>query len=430
MILKYPLLVLLTAILLFSSNRIYADNWHASISSTLQSDNRFSPDNKFSADALLNYAYDDSDNDLHGRLNLLLGESEYSFQQGNILYELSIEKGWSELNTRIKAGRFERSDNLGFYFLDGINLTYHNTADDFGFEFYLGKPGRIEEVQSIEGDYLYGMELFSHQTNRWNSELLDSWDIRFGLQKIKNIEVAHTINLAVNTQGEKQEPKEGSHCRFDCQRLKGQFLLTYHIEKSNIEDLFFDLRIPVHQDLRLRLAYEYYHPELDLNPGFREKFYSYYAFGNQKLSRINVDYFFNHQVSGFIEWLYSQRETGDDGSGYGVGVKIKKPFSDKLDLDVSLSIDSIESGKNKVDSLYVNLEHHLSSRMNLQLEGIYREEIKYGLGNNQVSGLNAQVNYMLKNNLIFSFEGRVINNTRLRNEHLARLNVTYYFDNL
>ena len=420
------------------SHGLYAGNWNASVSSSIQTDNRYSSSSHTSADALLNYAYDDSENDLHGRLNVLVNQSDSSvqnsFESGNELYELSIEKGWAEYNTRIKAGRFERSDNLGFYFLDGLNLNYQNNQQDFSFELYLGKPGRIDEANVINGDYLFGLELFHRQTNPWDNALvdliMDSWDMRMGLQKLKDSDMtAHRINFAFNSEGKSQKPDQKSHCQLDCQRFKSQLLLTYHTEKNTLEDLYADVRIPVTQDLRLRFSYEYYRPDVDSDPGFREQFYSYYDFGDQKLTQINIDYFINKQTSIFVQWIQSDRETGDTGIGYASGINLKQPFPNLLDLDISLSMDRVELGNDTLNSVYFNLEHHINSRLNIQLDSIYREEKKPFFGDNKVFGLSGKVNYMFKNDLIFSFEAREINNTRLRDEHLARLTMTYYFDN-
>ncbi|MFK5986699.1 MAG: hypothetical protein QM479_14925 [Pseudomonadota bacterium] len=403
------------------------------MSSSIQMDNRYSPSNQLSADILATYAYDDANNDLHSRLNFLMQASEYSFQQGNALYEMSIEKGWSEYHSQVKAGRFERADNLGFYFLDGLNLTYRNKPQDLGFEVYMGKPGRIDDIRSIEGDYLFGFELFNQFKTNVNNKLLpqliDSWDFRFGLQKIKNKVVAHRFNLALNTQGINQQQEKQSACQLNCQFFKSQMLLTYHIEEQKIEDLYVDLRLAIQQDLRLRLAYEYYQPEIDLNPGFREQFYSYYAFGDQKLTKINVDYFFNNQMRGFIEGIYSNREIGDEGLGYAAGVTIKNPLANRADLDVTLSLDRVKLGENKLHSFYISLEQHINSRLNIQLDGIYRKENKFHQGENSVFGLNGKMNYMAKNNLILSFEAREIKNSKLRNEHMLRFSMTYYFDN-
>ncbi len=418
---------------IFSIQILYADNWYASISSAIQIDNRYSPTNQASADILANYAYDDDDNDLHSRLNFLAQASEYYFERGTALYELSIEKGWSEYNSRIKAGRFERADNLGFYFLDGFNLSYQNEPQDLGFEVYIGKPGRMDGVRSIEGDYLFGFEFFNRYKNNVNNKLLpqffDSLDMRIGLQKIKNKVIAHRFNLAFNAQSRTQHSEEQKICQFSCLPFKTQMLLTYHIEEQNIEDLYIDFRLPINQDLKLRLAYEYYHPEIELNPGFREQFYSYYAFGEQKLSKVNLDYYFNSQISGFIEGIYSNREVGDGGQGYATGITIKNPIPNYLDLDLSISLDGVELGENKLASLYMGVEHDINSRFNMQIDTIYRKENKYHMGKNRVLGVNGKLNYMFKNNIIFSFEAREINNTKLRNEHLLRLNMTYYFDN-
>lgn len=430
---KWQFRALLFLLFTIINKSICADNWHASINSSIQMDNRFSPDSTMSADTAVSYAYDDAGNDVHSRLNFLIRESEYSFQRGKIFYELSVEKGLSEYNTRIKAGRFERSDNLGFYFLDGLSLNYLNTKNDFGLELYVGRPGRIDDVYSIEGDYLLGAEVFSHQQHNWKNKLLpfllDTTDVRLGVQKIKNISIANRVNLAVNTEGKSWLAGEDSYCGSGCKHFKSQFLLTYHTEQHKVEDLFVDVRVPVNKDLRLRIDYEYYRPEEILNPGFREQFYNYYAFGEQKIFRANVDYFFNNRISGFFEGLHSNREIGDAGLGYSAGIKLSKPFSNDIDMDISLSVDSVEYGDNKLDSIYIMLEHHINSRLNLQLDSIYRHEDKYRLGKNRVLGINGYVNYMARNNLLFTFEAREINNTRLRNEHLVRMSMTYYFDN-
>ncbi len=432
MLCENQLRVLVLFVFAFNGN-INASNWHASVSTTIQSDNHYSSDNRVSVDTLISYAYDDADNDLHSRLNFLARSSEHSFQRGSDVYELSIEKGWSEYNTRIKVGRFERSDNLGYYFLDGLSLIYQNTKKDLDLELYIGKPGRIDDVRSIEGDSLFGMALYRHHKNNWDNEMLalvfDSWDIRFGLEKIKIIDSSQRINLAINTQGREQKAVKNSHCKFNCQRFKSQLMLTYLPEQNKIEDLFIDIRIPVNQDLRLRFSHEYYHPDVEHYPDFRELFYSYYAFGDQKISRVNTDYFFNKQISAFVEGIYSYREIGDNGTGFSSGIKIRKAFFEHLDLDIALSIDSIKLGDNKLDSFYINLQHHLNSRLNIKLDSIFRVEKKQRLGNNRVLGLNGKINYMAKNNLIFSFEARKINNSRLRDEHMVNINMTYYFDN-
>jgi len=84
------------------------------------------------------------------------------------------------------------------------------------------------------------------------------------LQKIKNTISAHRINLAVNTRGQQQKPQKNSHCNFDCQQLESHIMMTYHTEENNIDDFLIDIRVPVTQDVRLRMAYEYYQPEVEI----------------------------------------------------------------------------------------------------------------------------------------------------------------------
>jgi len=409
-----------------TSSIVYADNWRASIRSAVQIDNRYSPSSQVSADGLLTYAYDDVEADLHGRLNFLVRGGEYFYQRGEALYELSIEKGLDDYDSRIKAGRLERSDNLGFYFLDGLELTYKKPIDEFGqywgLDLYAGKPGRIDDGRSIEGDYLWGAELFSHQKMNWQAEIMplmiDVMDVRFGLQQLKNKARVNRFNLGINSEG-----------KLNQKHFKGQLLLTYQYESRQLEDLLVDLRVPVTKALRLRFSYEYYRPDLIENPGFREQFFGYYALGQQKLMRSNMDYQVTPQVSMFIEGIHSRREMGDSGTGVHTGIKIRQPLGANVDMDLSLAVDNIELGEDRLSSIYLSVEQHINSRLNLQLDAIIRREDKFSIGENRVFGLNGKLNYMLKNNLIFSLQAKAINNSRLRNEHLVRLSMTYYFDN-
>jgi len=419
-----PLLVL---ILLLVSASAFADNWRASIRSALQLDNRFSHRSELSADSLLTYAYDNVESDLHSRVNFLVRGGEYFYQRGQALYELSIEKGLSEYHSRIKAGRLERSDNLGFYFLDGLELTYTPVDKNSSIKLYLGKPGRIDDVRSIQGDYLWGMEFFSQHKNNWQSEnlplKLDLLDVRLGLQKLKNEGISHRLNLGLNSEGQL------SSCEKACTRFKAQFLLTYQFETEQLEDFLIDLRVPINKALRLRFSYEYYRPEVVLNPSFRDQFFSYYTLGRQKLLRGNVDYRLNSRISTFVESIVSQREIGDSGLGFHAGLKINQVLGKNYDMDLSLAADTVKFAKDSLSSLYLSLQQQFNSRLNLRLDGIIRREEKYRFGQNRVLGLDAKLNYMVKNNLIFSIEAKLINNSRLRDEHLLRLGMTYYFDN-
>jgi len=306
-------------------------------------------------------------------------------------------------------------------------LSYQNPDKDLAVELYLGKPGRIDDVRSIEGDYLLGVELFSHHKTDWQSEILpvmiDILDVRLGLQRLKNEATSQRLNIGLNSEGRL------ANCEPECLGFKSQLLLTYQFENQQLEDLLVDIRLPINKALRLRFSYEYYRPELIENPGFREQFFGYYALGKQNLLRSNVDYQVSPRVSVFIEGIHSTREIGDSGLGLHGGLKIRQVLGARYDMDLSLAADSVELGEDSLTSIYITIERHINSRLNIQLDGIIRREEKHQLGKNRVFGLNAKLNYMAKNNLIFSLEGKAINNSRLRNEHLLRLGMRYYFDN-
>jgi|GEM_PF-861611 len=401
----------------------YADNWRASIRTALQLDNRLSSSSLWSGESLFTYAYDDAENDLHSRVNFLLRGGEHFYQRGEALYELSLEKGLDAYSTRLKAGRFERADNLGFYFLDGIQLSYE-PENDRSIQLYLGKPGRIDDVRSINGDYLFGVELFnSYKITRKTNKLPTLLDIRLGWQRLKDDSVINRFNLGLNAEGSINTNAK------QVEKITGQLLLSYQYEQRQFDDFLVELQVPLNKALRLRFSYEYYRPDLISNPGFREQFYSYYSLGKQKIWRTNLNYQINRELSLFLEGLHSNRETADSGMGVQLGMTIKHPFSADDDMDLSLSMDHLELGEDGLSSLYLSVNKAFNSRTNLQVDGILRRERKRLMGNNTVKGLYGNLSYMLKNNLILSLQAKLIKHSRLRDEHLLRMNVTYYFDN-
>jgi len=69
------------------------------------------------------------------------------------------------------------------------------------------------------------------------------------------------------------------------------------------------------------------------------------------------------------------------------------------------------------------------TRLSISIDSIIRKEEKLLYGNNSVLGAELKSEYMLKNNLILSMDVNYISNSRLRNEYIASLKLTYYFDN-
>lgn len=407
----------------------YADNWRASFISSVQLDNRFRPERQFSAQGQLNLAYDNPQQKIQGRVNALFRTSELFYQRGEALYELSVQKELPVYHSRLTAGRVQRFDNLGFYFLDGLQWNYADSKNNWSLEMYAGKPGRIDDVQSIQGDYLYGMQwkanlislpLDKESTHReWFPLKTTRLDLRMGVQRLKDQYRSDRFNLAINHEGRSWD------CQKNCLDIKSQFLLSYDTTQQNFEDLMADIRVPISKVLRVRFSYEYYRPELKQNPGFREQFFSYYSLGSQKMMRSRLDYEFNPELKGFVEVIHSRREIGDNGKGIHFGLEKKNILPD---LDTSIALDSLQLGEDKLASLYLSFDYAINSRLNTRWDAIVRREEKFNRENNRVMGVYGELNYMIKNNLLLAVQLKNIHYSRLRDEYMLRLEVSYYFD--
>lgn len=439
----------------------HAWNWHGSVRAKAQVDNRYTHDAHGFGEAWSQFLVDSKADDLHGALDFAARTTEFDGGKYQKLYQGFIDKGFAAFDTRVRLGRFQRTDSLGFYLVDGGTLTYSPAPKEWAVEIYGGRPRRIDHFRSVEGDYLAGIEGRGHLAPGWNlaggALTLDSLDLRGGYQYFEDQAPttfsARTAGLAPTAAVDptrfltglgfanglpvavkRKKPGSGvDRLSFNATaagktRLQehSQYELgvlgTYRVDDGAFENALVNGRLDVTKWLRFRGSYEYYQPREPLLT-FREKFYSAYALGEQTLYRGRVHL---TPSEGFTYYLGGMRATrdGDDGLGGDLGASYR--FA--RDFTLSGEFDYLELGRENARSGYASLLHTYSSRLQLKLNTALRYEHKRLYGENRAAGAEGEIRYMVKNNLILNLAGSYIWNTRLPDEYLGAVQIIYYFD--
>ncbi len=114
-------------------------------------------------------------------------------------------------------------------------------------------------------------------------------------------------------------------------------------------------------------------------------------------------------------------------TGYGVygGIKI---YSWR-NLFVSGEFDYLDSGQDDAKSVYIKAQYSANANLMLKLSTAVRFENKALYGENRAVGLESQCRYRINNHFYVDLNGSYIWNTRLKDEFLSRIQLTYYFDN-
>jgi len=246
---------------------------------------------------------------------------------------------------------------------------------------------------------------------------VEVFDLRFGYQQFKNINTAHRLSLGANS--------EGKILNNYGDKFETRFFATYRLDQNAFEDVLVEAQADFNKDLKVYSSYEFYNPDQIDNPSFRERFYNYYNLGNQTLFRASSDYQIQYNLVLTLGALHSNREIGQTGSGFNTGIKLNyKPGHILL-----LTAEYMELGKETISSVWFGIKKVINSRLSLQIDSIVRKEEKLLYGDNRVMGAEIRSEYMLKNNVILSMDINYISNSRLENEYMARLQMTYYFDN-
>jgi hypothetical protein len=417
---KLKAFFLSTCLLMPASNVYSAWNWSGVLKSKVQADNRYT--RYVDRPQVLGEvwgSFEAFDNDgWRTAIDFVARESsKYGFQ-GDI-YQSYAEKQIKEWHSTIKAGRFQRSDSLGFYSLDGASLLYELPEQGLSFSIYGGRPTRQEDVRSVSGDWLYGVDIMSQQQLNWRNNILpiDIWLLRFGFQQFHDNHTSTRLTLANTISGE----------------FKNDFLHAYELsftstletESGVFEQVFMNFMLDITEGSRISINYSLYEPK-GFFPTFKERFYSQYYQGRQDLLSLNFDQQLTDTFSYHVGGKRAARKSEHD-IGYGFDMGVKSNYF--RDLVVTADFDMLEFGKSSTYNMYFSSQYSIGANSLLNLNLAYSWDTSPLYGKNRGAGTELKFRYKLYSDIFLDLAGSYIVNSRLNNEYLVGLQATWYFDN-
>lgn len=453
----------LVLLLLLSAPLCHAWNWQGQVRTKLQSDNRYTGKADIFGEVWGQLGFEDRGHNLRGAVDIMGHAGRLDYQQGYRLYQGFIDQGYAPLDSRIKVGRFERTDNLGFYLLDGGGLTWSPDGQNLTIETYAGRPSRIDHVRSVDGDFIAGLDARTHYTPNWGERQwpgVERIDLRGGYQHFEygagksnqlytgatvlgqiegfdpalllgDARVAHAVPV---TPGSRSTPSEAADRWQLAANAKGYWrsarysgyeigvLGTLRSDQGRLENALATASIDFGPKARMRNSYEYYRPREPFLT-FRERFYSAYVLGEQTLIKSRLHYNPTERWTGYVGGMKATRQ-GDDGYGGDLGLTFR--FTPNLAL--SGEFDYLGLGADEARSGYAALSHTVSSRLQLKFNSALRYEQKQFYGNNRATGFEGELRYMVQNDLVLQVAASQIWNTRLPDEYLGAVQFIYYFD--
>ncbi len=444
-------LILLT-LLGVESTTALADTWKGSIRTKVQTDNRYDKDGDYTGESWGQLFYDNPELQLKARISLLGRLSTDIYRKKQQIYQSYLEKDFKSLPLVVRAGRFEKSDNLGLYLLDGGQATYRFNGRPLTVEVYAGRPLRVDHVRSVFGNYVAGAEAIMSLTPEWTFGKgwahINNLDLRAGFQTAQRdlTEVTDDVLVSqgVDINGdviEQQQAGSSQVSTISTYRLNGAARLAGHLlgrdkpmetfikgsyamDKNQLENAFVESWWDVVKNVRLRSYYEAYRPKQRFVT-FRDRFYSAYALGEQEVWRGSVEQRWNDKLRYSVGTQYANRDKGYAGFGFNGGVNYA--LAPSVNLSGTLDYLELSSGEN-AKSLYMSGAHALNAKIRYSLNLALREENKSLYGQNLAKGIETEWQYMFQNDLVFAFKASYIDNSKINNEYLGALQLTYYFD--
>ena len=395
-------------------------NWSGTLKAKVQADNRYT---RYIDDAQVFgeiwgsfEAFDNTG--WRGAIDFITRQSgEHGFE-GDV-YQAYVEKQFKEWDSTIKAGRFQRSDSLGFYSLDGASLLYQMPEHGLSLNVYGGRPTRQEDVRSVSGDWLYGIELMSNQQINWQNSIMpiDTWLFRFGFQQFHDDHTSTRLNMGNTITGQFQQSYLHAY--------ELSFMATLETNTGVFEEVFTSLLLDVTEDSRIQASYALYEPRSPY-PTFKEKFYSDYYHGRQDLFRLNFDQALTETFSYHLGGKRAARKSEHD-IGYGAEVGVRSTYF--RDWDLSADFDMLEFGESSTYNLYFGSEYSLSTKSLLNLNLAFSLDTSPLYGENKAAGTELKYRYKLYSDVFIDLSGSYIVNSRLNDEYRVGLQATWYFDN-
>ncbi len=402
--------------LLLHADMAGAWNWSGVLKSKLQSDNRYTTDARIFSEVWGSLEVFDYQT-MKGGIDFVTRQSDQQGFEAEI-YQLYFQKQWPDYSSTIKAGRFHRADSLGYYSLDGVNYQYQFADQGITLQLYGGVPRRIEDVRSVDGDWVYGLEMGWRHQLAWNSDwiTLDDIIMRGGFQQFAEQETTTRLESSATVIGK-------FPARF-IQSYELAMMTAYQTSSETFEDFMINGMLDFSETIRVRASYELFQPKEKIT--FREKFHSIYARGRQDLLRVNI----NNQVNEWFEYhvgLKRARRHENEDVGYGMNAGLRWDYI--RDLSLAAEIDYLELGVEKSENIYLSADYTVNADLLANLNLALANNKKRLYGNNQSVGFELNSKYRINSELFLNLSGSYIWYSTIDNEYLAAVQLTWYIDN-
>ncbi len=336
------------------------------------------------------------------------------------LYQLYLEKRLNSNGDSLQLGRFQNADTLGFYTLDGAR--YRLNKGETTLLFHAGVPRRIESLYAIEGDALYGVDLYVHDQQSHGFQL----DGHVGWQLLKQ-QAKTSDRLSVGLRGLKLDPNASNRKNRPAAPFTFSLAGTYLVDENYWQAFQLNTRATIAADRYVRLDYETYEPDEDA-PTFRERFYSLY--GRERQTQFKGGYQF--KTHSIYNWNLSGRhivkELGDNGYGAALG------WSHRSDrgLQIEAQLDHLAISDDSASSFYIETKKALAPKMRGMLGAVLQHQQKRLTGDNQAVGFELQLERLfristLPSDLLFTTQLSQIWNSHQQNEYRIAVSLSYRF---
>lgn len=399
-------------------------NWNGTLKAKVQVDNRYTRyENRAQVFGETWGSFEAFDNKgWTTSLDFIVRQSSLLGFEGDI-YQLFLQKKIQEWNVTFKGGRFQRSDSLGFYSLDGADILYQLPEYGLSFNVYGGRPTRQEDVKSVTGDWLYGMELMSTQQIGWANTMMpiDTWLFRFGFQQFHDDRTSTRLTMGNTITGQFQQSYLHSY--------ELAFMATLETHTGVFEEVYASLMLDISEDSRFRASYSLYEPKSPY-PTFKERFYSNYYNGRQDLLVLSFDQSITKTFSYHIDAKRAARNSGQD-IGYGAQLGVRSFYF--RDWELRADFDMLEFGLSSTYNLYFGSKYSLSAKSLLNFNLAFSLDQSplrvVKKGENKSVGAELKYRYKLYSDVFLDMSGTYIANSRLDDEYRIGLQATWYFDN-
>ena len=311
-------------------------------------------------------------------------------------------------------GRFNRSDLLGFYTLDGI--VANTSRKNWGVSVHAGKPLQIEDYNVIDADKIFGIDI-NHQNYQIKNSVIKNISSHIGWQQIAQGLKQNYIHWGF-TATDEIKPKQ-------TEQIKLFFNGSYLVENKIAESINAGLQLYSKESGLTRLAYTSWNPKQAVLT-FKERFYSVYANGRQ--TDLQADYFYDHRWNQqyYIRARKVWREFGNNG--YGATAGFEQKARSKNNPGVQIQLDTLVLQQDIIHSLFLGMNKDLSSTLRGHLNTALQYKKVDAVQNNRLVALEAVAEQMLKSNLFVDLNARYIYNENIKNEYRIGFRLSYRFD--